>query len=110
MVGPTLAWSSNARYVAMFADQHTAARGRILVFDTISAGSPPVAFDAGLRSSIGVRILWWDDALGFYFVGRGEYVGEGVGREALYSVSLDGKTDVRLSGDVGVASIVGVTH
>ena len=106
----SLVWSPDGRYVAMSGDQDPIQHNRVLVFDTRNIGVPPIAFDAGLLDSPGVPIVWWDDGLGFYFVGRGEYTGEGVGHEALYSVSLDGKTDIRLSDVVDVHSMVGMTH
>lgn len=107
---PTLVWSPDGRYVAVSGDRDPVEHSRVLVFDTQSISSPPVAFDAGLTAYTSVSIVWWDDGLGFYFVGRGEYVGEGVAHQAVYSVSLDGKTDIRLSGAVDVASMVGLTH
>jgi WD40 repeat protein len=109
-VAPTLVWSPDGRYIALSGDQSPVEHNRVLVFDTRNAGAPPVAFDAGLTPGQSVSVVWWDNELGFYFVGRGEYVGEGIGHQAVYSVSLDGKTDIRLSGSVDVASIVGMTH
>ena len=107
-----LVWSPDGRYVAQTGDRDVVEHNRVNVFDTRNVDSPPVAFDAGLTSNSagGVSIVWWDDGFGFYFVGRGEYVGEGVGHQAVYSVSLDGKTDIRLSGVVEVASIIGMTR
>lgn len=110
VLAASLVWSPDGRYVAVSGDQDPIEHNRVLVFDTLNLGAPPIAFDAGLLDSSGVPIVWWDDGLGFYFVGRGAYGGEGVGHQALYSVSLDGKTDIRLSDDVGVTSMVGMTH
>ncbi|HYM16080.1 MAG TPA: hypothetical protein VEZ14_11020 [Dehalococcoidia bacterium] len=107
---PSLVWSPDGRYIAASGDQFPIEHHRVLVFDTRNVGSPPVAFDAGLTPYESVSVVWWDNGRGFYFIGRGEYVGEGVAHQAVYSVSLDGKTDILLSGAVDVASIVGVTH
>ncbi len=106
----SLVWSPDGRYVAQSGDEDPIGRSRVLVFDTRNTGSPPVAFDAGLTRNREVPIVWWDDGLGFYFIGRGEYVGLGNAHESVYSVSLGGKTDIRLSDVVDVASIVGMTH
>ncbi len=106
----SLVWSPDGRFVAQSGDQDAMDHSRVLVFDTRNVSAPPVAFDAGLTGSGAAPIVWWDDGLGFYFIGRGEYAGEGVGHQAVYSVSLDGKTDIRLSDAAGMASIVGMTH
>ncbi|MBI5289178.1 MAG: PD40 domain-containing protein [Chloroflexi bacterium] len=101
-------WSPDGRYLAV-SDGHETVDAFILVYDTSNSSAPPISFNAGLTGSGGVQVVWWDNALGFYFLGRGEVVDEGVSGEAVYSVSLDGKTDIRLS-DGGVARIVGMTH
>lgn len=106
----SLAWSPDGRHVAQSGDRDSVEHSRVLVFDTQNISALPASFDAGLTSTGNVSILWWDNGLGFYFVGRGALVGEGVSSQGVYSVSLDGKTDIRLSDEVDVASMVGMTH
>jgi WD40 repeat protein len=57
----SLVWSPDGRYVALSGDQDPIDHNRVLVFDTGSIGSPPVAFDAGLTGYSGVSIVWWDN-------------------------------------------------